>query len=208
VQPRSQLVSVLKIAAIVGVLGPTLVIAAPQVPPSAPVTVVNTSSNPVPVTGTVGLSGTGNVQVTNSVANPVPVSVANNAPNVIQITYAKDMGNLLVGTNPEVIYTVPAGFRLVIEYFEIGGALQSGEVATGGIYTTVSSKPALHEIMTPPAPSLLGGGALANQNTTESKTVRIYADPQTDVAAQVGRSDGTGHAFVELVINGYLQPLP
>ena len=46
----------------VGALAVTLVAApafaqAPRVPPSAPVTVVNTAANPVPVTGTVGLTG-------------------------------------------------------------------------------------------------------------------------------------------------------
>jgi hypothetical protein len=48
---------------------------------SAPVTVVNTSSNPVPVTGSVGITGTANVNVTNSV--PISGSVTlTGTPNV------------------------------------------------------------------------------------------------------------------------------
>lgn len=47
-----------------------------QNPPSAPVTVVNTAANPVPVVqqGTTSISG--NVTVANTAANPVPVSGA------------------------------------------------------------------------------------------------------------------------------------
>ena len=208
-QHRNESLSTLKIAVLLSLLCPALALGAAQVPPSAPVTVVNKSSNPVPIVGSVGLSGTANVQIINGGTNPVPVSISNSAPpEVVQVDYSKDLNDLLIGTGPELIYSVPAGFRLVIEYLEVQGSLQSGEAATGGIYTTVNSKTSLHETMTPPAPFLLNGTALTNQGTTAGKTVRIYADPGTDVMAQVDRSDGTGHAFIVVVINGYLQPLP
>ena len=47
--------------------------AARNEPPSAPVTVVNTTSNPVPVTGDVVISGTPDVNVINPNSSPVPV---------------------------------------------------------------------------------------------------------------------------------------
>ncbi len=53
-------------------LWPVVTLGAPQVPPSAPMTVVNTSNNPVPVTGSVGV--TGGVTVNNPSSSPVPVS--------------------------------------------------------------------------------------------------------------------------------------
>lgn len=56
------------------VLSPILAFGAPQNPPSAPVTVVNGSSNPVPVQGSVGISGT--VTVGNTDQNPVSVTGA------------------------------------------------------------------------------------------------------------------------------------
>ena len=39
---------------------------------STPVQVVNGPSNPVPVTGTIGLTGNANVTVTNAPSNPLP----------------------------------------------------------------------------------------------------------------------------------------
>jgi hypothetical protein len=45
--------------------------------PGVNVTVTNRPSNPVPVTGSIGLSGTANVNVTNTAAAPIPVSVIN-----------------------------------------------------------------------------------------------------------------------------------
>jgi hypothetical protein len=56
-------------------LWPVVALGAPQVPPSAPVTVVNTPANPVPVTGSLGVSGS--VTVNNSASSPVPVSIVN-----------------------------------------------------------------------------------------------------------------------------------
>ena len=179
---------------------------------SAPVTVVNTESNPVPVSGTVtgnvSINGTANVNVTNNESNPVPVSVVKTLPQAIQISYAENLNEPLLGPPSQVIYTVPAGFQLVIEYMELRGSMYSGEAARGGIYTTVNSNMELHSIMTPPAMYLLDGTPLSNGTITAGQMVRIYADPETDIVGQLSRTDGTGHAFIVLVINGYLQPVP
>lgn len=66
-----------RMLAVVGatcLLNPILALGAAQTPPSAPVTVVNGTSNPVPVRGSVGVSGT--VTVGNTDQNPVPVAGA------------------------------------------------------------------------------------------------------------------------------------
>ena len=55
-------------------LWPVVTLGAPQVSPSAPMTVVNTSNNPVPVTGNVGV--TGGVTVNNRQARPCPYPVS------------------------------------------------------------------------------------------------------------------------------------
>src|SRR6185369_11398057 len=57
--------------------------ASPTTPPSAPVTVVNTTANPVPVAvaGTVNVGGTLNVSISdNSATNPLQVHDVDNAP--------------------------------------------------------------------------------------------------------------------------------
>ena len=53
-------------ALVIGYGVTAVAMAAGQNPPSAPVTVVNTSANPMPVTGTMTVTGTSNVNVTNS----------------------------------------------------------------------------------------------------------------------------------------------
>ena len=60
---------ILRIAILVGLLAPAIALGAG----SAPVTVVNTGANPVPVTGSLGV--TGSVNVSNTAANPVPVTL-------------------------------------------------------------------------------------------------------------------------------------
>ena len=58
-------------------LFPIIAHGAPQTPPSAPVTVVNTTANPLPVTAPNPLPVTGTVNVGNLGATTLPVSVTN-----------------------------------------------------------------------------------------------------------------------------------
>ena len=74
----------------------------PQTPPSAPVTVVNRATNPVPVTGIVG--------VTNTL---VPVRL---------VQESVEPGNN--ASRFSDVYTVPAGERLVVEHFSCSMVLQ------------------------------------------------------------------------------------
>ncbi len=69
--------------------------AAPQEPPSAPVTVVNTTANPVPVSAAAPLPVTGTVNVGNLGASTLPVSVTN-FPATQQISGTVNVGNLPV----------------------------------------------------------------------------------------------------------------
>jgi len=94
--------------------GSTVAWGAGQTPPSAPVTVVNTTANPVPVTGTIGLSGTANVTVTNTGSNPLPVVTLNLDDSVLNAFQTRV---LFGGGNPQSDkeFTVPTGKRLVIQ---------------------------------------------------------------------------------------------
>ena len=64
--------------------------------PSQPVQVMNTTANPVPVTGTISGSVTGSVQVTNTASNPVPVTM--NGTAKVQTT-SNDTTDLLLDTS-------------------------------------------------------------------------------------------------------------
>jgi hypothetical protein len=93
---------------------------------SAPVTVVNTTANPVPVAGTVTVSGTTNVSITdNSAANPlqvIDVGRAARTPYAQTIKMTFNSGDRAVLGN----FDVPAGKQLVIESFSAFGKFPSG----------------------------------------------------------------------------------
>lgn len=109
----------------------SLALAAPQVPPSAPVTVVNTPANPVPVTGSLGVSGTvsvsGTVPVTQSGTWSVEVADPLNTKNIdehgrnpftVKASCSSSDSNFCSASMPPV----PAGKRLVLEY--VSGRMQ------------------------------------------------------------------------------------
>ena len=113
------------IAALVGLLFPALALGAPQNPPSAPVTVVNTEANPVPITGSTTVSGavsiSGTVPVTQSGTWNVGVAGTLNAKNIdergrnpfaVQTFCSSSNSNSCFSSMPPV----PAGKRLVLEY--------------------------------------------------------------------------------------------
>jgi hypothetical protein len=74
-----------RVATGVMLLLPMVAHGAPQTPPSAPVTVVNTTANPIPVTGTVNVGNLG--------ATTLPVSVTN-FPATQQVSGTVNVGNL------------------------------------------------------------------------------------------------------------------
>ena len=118
---------------------------------SAPVTVMNTAVNPVPMSGSVSATVSGTVAVTQSgtwnvgqtgtwdVAVPDPVTVqtgttplsvtdasASSRTSVeIDLSSTFQTGDTVSGTN--ATYTVPTGKRLVLEYISAFGGLQPGQ---------------------------------------------------------------------------------
>jgi hypothetical protein len=93
---------------------------------SAPVTVVNTTANPVPVAGTVNVGGTANVRISdNSATNPLQVHDVDNAPRT---AYAQTKKLTFNGPDRQILgnFDVPDGKRLVIESFSVFGKLPSG----------------------------------------------------------------------------------
>lgn len=99
---------------------------APTTSLSAPVTVVNTTANPVPVAGTVSVGGTANVRITdNSATNPLQVHDVDNAPRT---PYAQTKKLTFNSADRAVLgnFDVPTGKRLVIESFSVFGKFPSG----------------------------------------------------------------------------------
>jgi hypothetical protein len=98
----------------------------PTTTSSAPVTVVNTTANPVPVAGTVNVGGTANVSISdNSAANPLQVHDVDHASRT---AYAQTKRLAFNPADRAVLgnFDVPAGKRLVIENFSTFGKLPSG----------------------------------------------------------------------------------
>ncbi len=180
------------------------------------VLVVNTSAQPIPVTGsvgitgtanvnvanspsvkaqqsgpwTVGISGTANVQVISSVSNPVYVRDVNNA--LQPFTQEFDLAVASNALTAVSSFTVPAGRRLVIENVSAEAHVPSGQHARFFVDESIG-----HVIPTAFQGSLGGQDALA-----VNAAVKFYFDPGT-VFVQVVRdqSGGTGNAFVTL--DGY-----
>jgi hypothetical protein len=112
-------------------------------PGSAPVTVQNTSANPVPVTGNVGIAGTTNVTITNT-AVPIQNVGGGAATHVGQV--ASEIVNLFCfaqscfqifpnGTRATTNYAVPSAKALVLTDVQWGGTnLPTSEA---GLYFSV-----------------------------------------------------------------------
>jgi len=114
----------------------TATTASATTPPSAPVTVVNTTANPVPVAGVVNVSGTPTVNAQQSGSWNVGIS-GNSAANPLQVhdvdhasrtPYAQTKRLAFNPTDRAILgnFDVPAGKRLVIDNFSIFGKLPSG----------------------------------------------------------------------------------
>ena len=189
--------------------------------PTKPVEIVNTASNPVPtlaqgvtqVAGSVSVANTpgvnvlntpnvnvanaltldpaSTVQIANEASDPVPVTVQNQpARQPVQATGSLPEAD--AADNPIVLYTVPAGKRLVIEYFS---GFARGDEALFILTTTVGGVQANHYM-----------ARHAEELIDDARLVRIYADPGTNVRLSVVTTASTLQN--EATISGYLEPLP
>lgn len=148
---------------------------------SAPVTVQNTSANPVPVRGA--------VVVTNQpTSTPFQTS---RACEVVQVSVQCDL------------YTVPAGKRAVIEYFSFSHGARGADVPgfdmRPALFTTVSGT-TIRSFIQPlvvMGPSEGGTG----------QVVRLYADPGTTVVGRVVAGSALGFDAL-FSISGVLEDVP
>jgi hypothetical protein len=178
--------------------------------PSVPVTVVNTSGNPVQTTAvgttTVAVRGTptvnlasGTVMVGNSATSPVQVHNVNDATTPFE---DRVVFNIDPGTQQNhASFNLPAGKRLVIEHISAYATGPSGQKFAAGFTTAVPSGGGLNWLVL----ELQGTFPLITGPTdvfTASQAMRVYTDsPPTLI---VTRTDITGSATADATISGYL----
>jgi hypothetical protein len=111
-----------------------------------------------------------------------------------------DGGDNSSGDPNSVFFTVPTDRRLVIEFVDfLAINTPFDETYQGEITTTVGSR-TVRWFFGP----LAAGCTAGRCGHTFSQTVRIYADPGTDVSAFVVREGTTGGNTVDVNISGHL----
>ena len=146
------------------------------------VVVNNTSANPVPVTGNVGITGTPNVKVTNTV--PVLVSGVVSVQNVNQPSMqpfqdyiqCRPSGSYWYSCDS---YTVPQNARLIIEQVGISFVPNdpTTQVASVSLTTQTSGHYVEHGIE-PPAANTFRGTFIVQRG---SRLTKIYADAGSSI---------------------------
>jgi len=179
-------------------------------PPSVPVTVVNTTANPVPTaavgTTLVAFRGTptinlasGTVTVGNSVTSPVQVHNVNDATTPFEgrLVFNIDPGN----QQNHGSFTVPTGKRLVIEHISANTTGPSGQKFIAGLTSEVTGGGGLTWLVL----QFQGTFPLSTGPVdvfTLSQSMRVYTEsPPVFI---VTRTDITGSATADATISGYL----
>lgn len=194
-----------------------------QPPENQPVTVTNTPlpitvATPLPVTGNVGISGTANVNITNTtlpvtVQNPTTGVTVNNGPtapvpveNMDNPAYQPFQREIDWTNDPTQMggsgsFIVPEGKRLVIEQISAQIGLAAGQAWAFSVSTTVNNTTASHRFIVTQSPITSGGDYQIVYYV--DRLVRIYADPGTTVTVDVQNTlAGNGRGWS--AVSGYL----
>ena len=172
--------------------------------PGASVNVANTPAVTFAPGASVGLDPAHNtVQVGNTTANPVPVFNVNGGFQPFQAGANSTQSGFNVSTAD--IATVPAGFRLVIDFVTATGQVpptQHVEI----LQITTSTDPfggLTHDLLINAQPDAVIGDALFRA----SQMVKLYANPGTTVQALFRRNASAGNATFSMTISGHLEPV-
>jgi hypothetical protein len=165
----------LSIASVLGLyLIPTVSIAAP----SLPVHIMNSSSQPIPVS-----------DIDNPARQPIQ--------QLFNFSFDPTQG-----TNGQS-FVVPAGKRLVIEYVSAAIALEMGLIVDAVVTTTVNGIEGGHHLI----PTSMGPAWGFPLSYLISKEIRVYADPGTKVQFSI-TDNLTGNGGAWGTISGYLITIP
>jgi hypothetical protein len=164
--------------------------AAPNSPPGPEVRVVNTETNPVPVV------------VVNPTTKPVLVrQVDSGAVQPLSIkTNAFQFGT--AGDGSGILYTVPSGKRLVIEYLSAIVFVQTGQKV---LLTKISGAQDADLIA---IPSFVGQTVQGFDFFQSSQLVKGYVDAGGTVEFLIQRDSFNGQMFFKLTMTGYLVDVP
>ncbi|MDH3609625.1 MAG: hypothetical protein OEQ24_10345 [Gammaproteobacteria bacterium] len=149
------------------------------------------------------------VNVDNDATNPVPITDAF-VRTLFQATLNVNLPSGSNNNNPgATIYSVPAGSRAVIENVAIVAFIPEPDVQYPGvgIRTTINFTAAEH-IIGPKYVSTPLSLAEPSQHFNFSESLRLYADPQTDIVIRFLRHglNFNGLAPFSATISGYLVP--
>jgi hypothetical protein len=161
----------------------------PNGPPPFDVKVINSPSEPVPVTGTVSVSNLG--------ADPLPVrDVDNPARKAVRASASCQTSNF--NFCDATFFVVPPGKRMVIENVSMEARIPAGLAATmnvSGGWLPLSQ------------PSVNFG--LSGSFTRQNEHVRFYVEPGSAVSIQVHRTGPESlQGNFDFRINGYLVDVP
>lgn len=160
----------------------------------------------------VGITGTptvnlanNSVQVNNPATNPVLVrDVDISARQPVQVEGFVSVG-IGQSSNGKVIYTVPVGKRLVVEFVSAEGDVRNTQSPRFNILTAYDDEFVTHTLTSTPQ----GPTSPSGTHHNAGQLVRFYAQPLSNVIFQFGRSfmvDGDARAAVTL--SGYLEDAP
>ena len=168
VAPFALVVPIVAIA--LAVSSPVSAQGGPQTPPSAPVTVVNTTANPVPVSGGVTLSN-------NSATTPVFVQ------SVGQPVQTPFQTRLVFGTP----LTVDADKQLTIEFVTANCSLDNTLLTSTefSLFTRVGGNLVDHSFSPKFSRNFNSGTGINRTFFTSTDMTRIYADPGTTVSMSI-----------------------
>jgi hypothetical protein len=160
------------------------------------------------------------VTIKNTASNPVPVTEANKYP--VQNEVAGKFGVSAWVTN-KVLYTVPADKRLVIEYFSCKNSTSGSYSTAYSCFINTGGYPGVDHWLptTPYGHSQMSIGSDTTQSSlnpafiSAGQIVKIYADPGTDVIAGAIRQNQAISSFMNypeeyiyFSFSGYLESLP
>jgi len=113
-----------------------------------------------------------------------------------------DTGTIFA-SQTSVVYTVPAGQRLAIEFLTVSGTKEKNQSLVHiGVTTTLDSAALFHPIRKKLQDEFDASGAFV-----ESALIRLYADENTDVVVRVVGDKGSTVKAWGATISGRLEPI-
>ncbi len=167
---------------------------------------VNVLNSPLPVTGSLGLSGTVQAQqsgawsvgINNAKTSPVPIR---DVENPARQPFAFDSFCALVPGSDVcvVLFSIPAGKRLVIESITVEVSGPTGQKGRADIFTTVAGTSHGFRL------SLAPVGTFSGQDIMDgTHPLRLYADPTSTVSLRGFRNSTSGDGAFAGSVSGYL----